>query len=84
VGDGNFHPHVMNDTATRGNLKEVKREIYRATVEMGGVITGEHGVGAIRIPDLDLYPAGKAWELMQGIKKVFDPNGILNPGVGIR
>lgn len=83
VGDGNLHPHVMADLLERGILKEVKREVYRAAIGMGGVITGEHGVGAIRVPDLDLCPDGKSWQLMRGIKNLFDPNNILNPGVGL-
>jgi glycolate oxidase len=83
VADGNFHPHPMIDLEERGILHEVKREIYKAAIELGGVVTGEHGVGQIRNVDLDLYPAGKSWQLMRGIKKVFDPNGILNPGVGL-
>jgi glycolate oxidase len=48
---------------------------------MGGVITGEHGIGRTRVPDLDLVPDGKTWELMRAIKLAFDPNNILNPGV---
>ena len=83
AGDGNLHPHVMNDLAERGILRDVKREIYQAAIELGGVITGEHGLGTVRLPDLDLYPDGKTWELMRGIKNVFDPNNILNPGIGL-
>ncbi len=83
AGDGNLHPHVMNDLAERGILREVKREIYQAAISLGGVITGEHGLGTVRLPDLDLYPDGKTWELMRGIKNVFDPNNILNPGIGL-
>jgi glycolate oxidase len=47
------------------------------------VITGEHGIGQIRNKDLDLVPDQKQFELMAGIKKLFDPNNILNPGVGL-
>ncbi len=83
AGDGNLHPHVMNDLAERGLLREVKREIYQEAIRLGGVITGEHGLGTVRLPDLDLYPDGKTWELMRGIKNVFDPNHILNPGIGL-
>lgn len=83
AGDGNFHPHLLNDLRDRGMVKQVKREVYREAIKLGGVITGEHGVGVIRIPDLDLCPDGKVWELMRGIKSIFDPNNILNPGVGL-
>ncbi len=83
AGDGNLHPHLMIDLAERGILREVKREIYREAIKLDGVITGEHGLGVIRLPDLDLCPDGKTWELMRGIKQVFDPNNILSPGVGV-
>jgi glycolate oxidase len=83
AGDGNLHPHLMADLAERGILRQVKREIYQEAIKLGGVITGEHGLGVIRLPDLDLCPDGKTWELMRGIKRVFDPNNILSPGVGL-
>ena len=51
--------------------------------KLGGVITGEHGLGVIRLPDLDLCPGGKVCELMRGIKRVFDPKNILSPGIGL-
>jgi glycolate oxidase len=83
AADGNLHPHLLAELAEKGILRQVKREIYQAAIEMGGVITGEHGLGVIRLPDLDICPDGKIWELMRGIKKVFDPNNILSPGVGV-
>jgi glycolate oxidase len=43
-------------------------------------MTGEHGLGRVRVSDLDIFVDAKRTELMQGIKRVFDPNGILNPG----
>ena len=67
-----------------GNLKEAKRAIYKETVKLGGVMTAEHGVGRVRIPDLDIFLDKKKMELMRGIKRVFDPNGILNPGCALR
>ncbi|MBM4448801.1 MAG: FAD-binding protein [Chloroflexi bacterium] len=83
AADGNLHPHLLAELAEKGILRQVKREIYQAAIEMGGVITGEHGLGVIRLPDLDICPDGKIWDLMRGIKKVFDPNNILSPGVGV-
>ncbi len=86
AGDGNLHPHLMKDLVEKGgeNLKEVKREIYREALKLGGVMTAEHGLGRIRLPDLDIFLGQKHVELMRGIKKVFDPQGILNPGCAIR
>jgi len=83
AGDGNLHPNLMVDLVDRGILKEVKREVYQAAVDLGGVITGEHGVGKIRLGELDLCLDEKSRELMTGIKKLFDPNNILNPGTAI-
>jgi glycolate oxidase len=83
AADGNLHPHLMKKLVEKGILRDVKRAVYREAIELGGVITGEHGLGIIRLADLDLYPDGKTWELMRGIKQVFDPNNILSPGVGV-
>ncbi|HEY82923.1 MAG TPA: FAD-binding protein [Dehalococcoidia bacterium] len=83
AADGNLHPHLMRDLHERGILRQVKREIYQEAIKLGGVITGEHGLGVVRLPDLDLCPDGKTWELMRGIKRVFDPNNILSPGIGL-
>jgi len=83
AGDGNLHAHILKEIDERGQLKQVKREIYQETLNLGGVLTGEHGIGQIRNKDLDLVPDKKQWELMWGIKKTFDPNNILSPGVGL-
>jgi len=83
AGDGNFHPHLMNDLQGKEKITEVKREIYKEAIKLGGVITGEHGIGIIRKPELDLCLETKPWELMRDIKSTFDPNNILNPGVAI-
>lgn len=81
AGDGNLHPILAKDLLEEsGNLKEAKRAIYREAARLGGAMTGEHGLGRVRLPDLDIFLDGKRTELMRGIKKVFDPNCILNPG----
>jgi len=84
AGDGNFHPYMLKELVERGVAEDVKKEIYKAAVQLGGVITGEHGVGKIRLKYLELLMDPKQEEIMRGIKKVFDPNGILNPGTAIR
>jgi glycolate oxidase len=81
VGDGNFHAHLLNELNDRGLVHETKRAIYSAAIAMGGVITGEHGIGRTRVSDLDLTPYPRTWEIMRAIKLAFDPNNILNPGV---
>jgi glycolate dehydrogenase FAD-linked subunit len=86
VGDGNLHPTLIKSLADGGlqNLKKAKREIYKEALKLGGTLTAEHGVGKIRIPDVDIFLDEKKLELMRGIKEVFDPNGILNPGCTIK
>jgi len=83
AGDGNLHPIILMKKA--GGVKEealerVKKEIYDITIGLGGTITAEHGIGKIRIKDLNQYLDEKAIEIMKKIKKVFDPNNVLNPG----
>ena len=87
AGDGNLHSHLMKDLVEKGgreNLRKAKREIYEEAAKLGGVMTAEHGLGRIRIPDIDICMDKKEVELMRDIKKVFDPNGILNPGCAIK
>lgn len=82
AGDGNLHPIMMNDLLAQGRerLREVKRTIYKITRDLGGTMTAEHGLGKIRLKDLDIFMDKKSIELNKGIKQVFDPKGILNPG----
>lgn len=80
VADGNLHPHLMKEGRDQEYIRKVKNEIYNVTIGLGGVITGEHGVGKIRIKNLNQYLDKKTIEIMKKIKKVFDPNNILNPG----
>jgi glycolate oxidase len=82
VGDGNLHPTLIKSLADGGlqKLKKAKREIYKEALKLGGTMTAEHGVGKIRISEVGIFLDRKTMELMRGIKQVFDPNGILNPG----
>ena len=84
AGDGNFHPYMLKELIERGTAEEVKEAIYKEAVKLGGVITGEHGVGKIRLKYLEYMMEPAQEEIMRGIKKVFDPNKILNPGNAIR
>jgi len=79
AGDGNLHPNLSWEFDKQGVLKQAKKEIYEAAINLGGVISGEHGVGKTRIPQFEMSFDPKQRELMLGIKKLFDPNNILSP-----
>jgi glycolate oxidase len=63
-----------------GYAEALRDEIYRIAIEAGGVITGEHGIGKIRTEKLQASLTDKEIQLMKSIKRVFDPNNLLNPG----
>ena len=79
AGDGNLHPNMEWEYDKQGVLKAAKHEIYEAAIKLGGVISGEHGVGKTRLGEFDMGLDAKQRELMMGIKKLFDPNNILSP-----
>ena len=83
AGDGNIHVNIMVDRAVPGHEEKAEqaiREIFAATLEMGGTMSGEHGVGVTKAPyiPMELDPAAVAY--MKAIKRTLDPNNILNPG----
>jgi len=83
AGDGNIHCNIMYNKADKNELKRAKKavdELFDATLRLGGTITGEHGVGVTKIKYLVQEIGAVQIELMKGIKKVFDPQNILNPG----
>jgi glycolate oxidase len=83
AGDGNLHTHILTAEAggvERVNLGKVKQEIYNVTIQLGGTITAEHGVGKIRRKEFERYTDKKLLRIMKAVKDAFDPNNILNPG----
>lgn len=83
AGDGNLHTNVMlqtNDEDARRRGADTVRQIFQKAVELGGTISGEHGVGYAKAPYFDLAVTAPTIELMKTIKRAMDPNGILNPG----
>ncbi len=83
AGDGNVHVHIMKEGMDKGLKKKferIKNEVFQIGSDLGGKITGEHGVGSIKVYDLHYSLSQKEIELMKNIKKVFDPNNILNAG----
>jgi glycolate oxidase len=79
ASDGNLHPTPLKELADRGVLEDCKDDMYRKAIELGGVLTGEHGIGTIRLHNTSLWPEVQIWEYMKKVKQVFDPNNILNP-----
>jgi len=83
AGDGNIHVNIMLDKENPEELKKADsavRELFKKVLEMGGTITGEHGIGITKAPYMDMEISKPAIELMIRLKKAFDPKGILNPG----
>lgn len=84
AGDGNTHPLLVldpQDEEQQARAQGAYGEIMELAISLGGTITGEHGVGRLKQPWLVDQVGGRAYDLMRRIKHVFDPNGILNPGV---
>jgi len=92
AADGNVHTHIMKARFTDGTiipisedeakikLDLIRRDLYLDCKERGGMISGEHGIGLVKKPYLPLVLDPEEINLMKGIKALFDPNNILNPG----
>lgn len=83
AGDGNLHPTCLTDARDKEEMMRVERafeEIFKKAIELGGTITGEHGVGTMKLPYLHLKVGEVGIEVMRQIKRAMDPNLILNPG----
>ena len=82
AGDGNLHPNfVFEGDEVPAEVWAAADELFRAGVALGGTLTGEHGVGILKRRWLAAELGEDSVELQRGIKSVFDPAGILNPGV---
>ncbi len=82
VGDGSLHPQIpldFNDKEEYKNYKLAKSEIYDLTIKLGGTLSGEHGVGREKREHISKVINTTALNYMREIKKIFDPNNILNP-----
>lgn len=83
AGDGNIHVNIMVD---KNNVEKYKRAeslvkvIFDMTLKLGGTISGEHGIGITKAPYLGMEIRSHELDLMKGIKRLFDPKNILNPG----
>jgi len=85
LGDGNIHVNIIHDATDedqRTRAKACKEAVFRLTLALGGTISGEHGTGITKAPYVSWQLSETERALMAGIKGVFDPSGILNPGKG--
>ena len=84
AGDGNLHIRIRKEGIpnSHGNEEMTKalRELFELVYKLGGTISGEHGIGLIQKPYMDIVFKEANLRLMREIKKAFDPNNILNPG----
>lgn len=84
AGDGNLHINIlkeeMNDEEWNKGLEKAIKEIFELTVKLGGTLSGEHGIGWVQKNYMNIAFSNTEIELMRSIKKVFDPNNIMNPG----
>ena len=84
AGDGNVHVLLFKgelpDDEWERLIDRAQRDLYKATIDLGGRITAEHGIGLLRKPFLSMNLDPCQIELLKGLKKTFDPKNILNPG----
>jgi len=80
AGDGNIHVNVMIDALQIDMGHQAIKEIFEMVVEMGGTLSGEHGIGTSKAPFMGIAFNQAERKLFSDIKKAFDPKGILNPG----
>lgn len=84
AGDGNLHVNILkgdlDDKTWNETIKKGIREIFECCHQLGGTISGEHGIGLVQKEYMDVVFSETQLALMRGIKQVFDPKGLMNPG----
>lgn len=83
MGDGNLHPTFLTDERNKEEMERVEKafkEIFDEAIRLGGTITGEHGVGVAKKSFLPKFAGDAQMRVMRELRRVLDPNGILNPG----
>lgn len=83
AGDGNIHPNFALDLSNKEekeNFELVKKELFELAISLGGSLSGEHGIGSEKKPYLEMALNPTALKYMKEIKKLFDPNNIMNQG----
>ena len=83
AGDGNLHPQILYngyDPEQVERMEAASADLFRLAIDLGGTLTGEHGIGLSKAPFMTLEHDPVAMDVMRSLKKMFDPNNILNPG----
>ncbi|MEW6163057.1 MAG: FAD-linked oxidase C-terminal domain-containing protein [Nitrospirota bacterium] len=83
AGDGNIHVNIMVDKKNKEEYKkglELIEKVFKETLELGGTISGEHGIGLTKASYMGMEISETGMSIMRSIKKIFDPKNILNPG----
>jgi glycolate oxidase len=83
AGDGNLHVNVMLDRRDRDQVRRSEalvEALFRATLDLGGTISGEHGIGYTKMRYLPDQLGGELVAIQRRVKRAFDPAGLLNPG----
>lgn len=83
AGDGNLHPDLVlerGDPRAEAITKAIQDDLYQAALDLGGTVTGEHGIGSARTAWLEPQKGSDAVHIMRSIKTALDPQGLLNPG----
>jgi len=86
AGDGNLHPLILYDASKEGELEKTEQfgtDILKVCVDVGGTITGEHGVGIEKLDAMCYQFPPEELEMLHQIKAVFDPESLLNPGKAV-
>ncbi|MEL7564577.1 MAG: FAD-linked oxidase C-terminal domain-containing protein [Dehalobacterium sp.] len=83
AGDGNLHPNILADKNNKEEMERVEKavaEIFQAALDLGGTLSGEHGIGMMKKPYLQSELGEAGMNYLKAIKRAVDPNNILNPG----
>ena len=83
AGDGNLHPQILYDGYDPDQVKRMEAasgELFKLAISLEGTLTGEHGIGLSKARYMTLEHDPAAMDVMRSLKKMFDPNNILNPG----
>ena len=83
AGDGNLHPQILYDgydPEQVRRMEEATADLFKLAIDLDGTLTGEHGIGLAKAPYMTLEHDPVAMDVMRHVKKMFDPNNILNPG----